>query len=522
MAQVYFKMNLKQATLPMLSEEQTRTIIGSGGYASAGKESASPERPGIAYMHNVMPSEYGLDTVGFTSQIPSPDYPAFVEDVDDTRIIYGDEASRIYMTWDLVGNMYALLPGSSVWLAIPDPGYGIRRKDFTANSVTIGTVNGVSYINFSYKQTFIYNEATNALLPVELKGLIITEVLGIAASSGYLVTYTTNAINWSSTLDPTDFVASQVTGAGNANVAGTEGDIVFILSNSLGLLVYTFANVVAGTYTGNILYPWKFRPVNDSKGGITLDRVAYEANSKDQFAYTKAGLQAVTSIGATNILPDVTDFLSGKRFEDFNTETNTYVTKDLSETQTMLKKIKYIASRYLVISYGLPKGLVFEGKATTGYFTHALIYDTALKREGKLKIEHVDVFEYVGEQTEIAKETVAFLLPDGEVKTLHSSTLLASNGVLILGKLQEVRERMIQLLSVEVENIPLESEVGCIDMASLKGKQDYILHQGYIADKSSNLVIYDFRNTAKNHNLLFKGRFNLVTVQVKYAVHGRR
>ena len=520
MAQKYHKINLQNTKFPMLSEEQTRTIIGT---AAGAEESLSNERPAIQYCHNIMPSEYGLDSVGFTSVVLAPTDSAFVADVDDTRIIYGSRGSRIYLTWDRVGNIYALLPLATAWLTLPPIGNGIKRKDFTANSVTIGTVNGVSYIHFANIQTFIYNESNDSLLEVELLGLDIADVIGVVASSGYLIAYTTTALAWSSTIDPTDFIPDQVTGAGGGNVDGTEGEIQFCLSNSLGILIYTFANVVAGTYTGNVLYPFKFRPVDDSKGGITLDRVAYEANATEQFAYTKGGLQAITSNKASNILPEVTDFLSGKRFEDFDEETNEYIHVNLPVQYTMLKKIKYIASRYLVISYGLPSTVKYPGGIrASGNFTHALVYDTALNKLGKLKLEHSDVFEYVGEQTEIAKETVAFLLPSGEVKTLHSSVLLDSYGVLILGKLQEVRERMVQLLAVELENIPLGSDVECIDMAALKGKKDITLYPGYLGTKEGNYAEYLFRNTAKNHTLLLKGRFNLVTVLVRYALAGRR
>ena len=514
MTQRKHKIDLQYTEFPMLSEQQTRTIIVG---ASRVVESSAAEKPGIAYCHNVMPSQYGMDSVGFTVAIPAPTDSAFVADVDDTRIIFGDEGSRIYFTWDLVGNIYALLPLATEWTPLPEIGFGIKRKDFTANSVTIATVNGISYIHFALKQTFIFEESSNSLQPVTLIGLDITTVIGLAASSGYLVAYTDEAIAWSSTIVPTDFVPSEVTGAGGGKVAGTEGKIQFILSNSLGLLVYTFANVVAGTYTGNVLYPFKFRPVDNSKGGLTLDRVAYEANASEQFAYTKGGLQSITSTGAKNILPEVTDFLSGKRFEDFDEVTNEYVGKNLNTDSTMLKKIKYIASRYLVISYGLPKSA-----GGNGYFTHAIIYDTSLNKVGKVKIDHVDVFEFIAEQTEIAKETIAFLIATGEVKTLHSSVLLESNGVLILGKIQQIHERMITLLEVEAENVPIGSIVDCIDMAALDGKKDITLFTGFVANKAGNYTRYAFRNTAKNHSLIFKGRFNLTTVLVTYYNNGSR
>jgi len=90
----------------------------------------------------------------------------------------------------------------------------------------------------------------------------------------------------------------------------------------------------------------------------------------------------MSSQKAQIVLPEITDFLAGKVFEDFDE-----VTKELSLTEltaTMKKKTKFISSRYLIVSYGITE------------FTHALIYDIALERLGKLKIAHVDCFEYLG------------------------------------------------------------------------------------------------------------------------------
>lgn len=519
MAQSYYSVELEEIDFPFLSEQQPRTIMGT----AIGRAISEESRPGIQYLHNVMPSKYGLDSVGFTTVIPIPVDGNPIGNFSDTRIVYGTEKSRIYLTWDLVGNIYALLPLAKAWIPVPDTIPSTRVKGFTSNSVTIGTVNGVSYIFFSKIGCFQYDENLNQLVPIALTGLDIPTVLGVVASSGYLIAYTNEDIAWSSTILPTDFVPSPVTGAGGGAVAGTEGDIEFCTPTTTGIIIYVFANAIAATYTGNPQYPFKFKPVTDSKGGVSLDKVAYEANSASQFVYSKAGLQTISNNTAANILPGVTDFLAGKRFEDFDEDTNQYIEKNLGENISMLKKIKFIASRYLIISYGLPAGTSIVGQpSANGSFTHAFVYDVTLNRLGKVKIEHADVFEYVADQKEVSKESIAFLLPSGEVKTLHSSVLLDSSGVLILGKLQATHGRMTQLLGTECENVPLGSTVTCTSMAALDGKKDITLVEGSILNKAGNLQEFGFRYTAKNHSIILKGRYNLVTVLVRYSIHGKR
>lgn len=507
MAQREYAIDLQNTIFPMLSEQQTRTVIGS----TAGEAPTKEDKPGIAYCHNVMPSKYGMDSVGFLSVIPAfAALPAGIV-FSDVRVAYGTDMSRVYLAWDSVGVAYALPNGGTSWIVLPPTFPLTGGIGFSVDSVTIGTVNGVSYIFFSKIGCFNYNEATNKLDAVTLTGLTIASILGVVASSGYLVAYTNVAIAWSSTILPTDFVPSSVTGAGGGNVSNIAGDIVFATDNTLGLLIYTAANTVAGTYTGNAAFPFKFREIDDSKGGINLDRVAYEANSKEQFVYSKAGLQSITSSRAEPILPEVTDFLAGRRFEDYNETTKLYEITNLTSGETMLKKIKFIASRYLLISYGLP---------SVG-FTHTLVFDTALQKLGKIKIPHVDVFEYIGAQSEISKESIAFLLPTGEIKVVDFSVGNASAGLLILGKLQFVRTRNITLLGVEVENVTTGAVLSLSSQVSLDGKT-FTTVDGTVRDSEDNLRTFDFLVDAKNHSLVFAGEFNLTTAQVLYMTTGRR
>lgn len=504
MAQEKYPIALKDASFPMLSELQPRTVIG----ATVGKAPSQDERPSVAYCHNIMPVTEGYNSVSYLPVVQALD-PSATAPFSDVRTAYGDNLSRIYLVWDALGSVFALLEGATSWLSIPATIPATGGFGFDPDTVTIGTVNGVSYIFYTGIGAFTYNETTNTLDSVTLVGLDISKVLGVVESAGYLVAYTDLAIAWSSTIDPTDFVPSTVTGAGGGNVAGIAGPILFITSNTLGLLVYAKANTLAGTFTGNVQFPWKFRKVPGAKGGVSLDLIAYEAESNEQFVYSKAGLQTITSQRATVILPEITDFLAGKRFEDFNGTTLEYELTDL--VSTMKKKLKFIASRYLVISYGIDS------------FTHALVIDRALNRMGKLRINHTDCFEYIDDQSEVAKESLAFLLADGSVSVLDFSATADSSGVLIMGKLQASYTRRLTLLGVEVENAAASdnSPLVVTDQATIDGK-NFTNVEGKLSYTEGKLTEYVWKVDAVNHSLVFIGKLNAVSLIVRYFVTGRR
>lgn len=498
--QRYYKADLSDTLFPLLSEEQSRTIIGN----TAGEAPRKGDRPSIMYCHNVLPTELGVKSVGYSELVPAYASIPGGASFSDVRLAFGDHRGRVYLAWDTLGRVYALPQGAPAWLLLPVTVPATGGAGFSAESVTLATVNGVTYIFYSGIGAFIYNEVTFKLDAVPLVGLTISAVLGIVASSGYLVAYTEEAIAWSSTIDPTDFTPSAITGAGGGNVAGIEGPILFATANTLGILVYTYANVVAGTYTGNVQYPFKFREVEGARGGISLDLVAYEATLKSQFIYSKAGLQTITSQSATTILPEVTDFFRRGRFEDFNEGTLSY---DITDTTVpLLKKIKHVASRYLVISYGLTS------------FTHALVYDTALDKLGKLKIDHVDCFAL---QSTSQDEVISFLRADGSITSLDTRASVASSGVVVVGRFQFVRERLITLLKVECENIDSGASFNLTDYASLDGKNDAPVI-GVIDKNVTNLRSFFFKVTAINHSIMLRGQFNLTALQIVYALAGRR
>ena len=502
MAQRYYTIPLKSPNFPMLSKNQSRTIIGGLESSKAGDE----EIPKIYFCHNMMPTEDGLESVGYLSPIPAIT-PA-ITNLSDARVLHSISKQIMYMAWAADGRVYDLEEADLSWNQLADTVPSTISPSFSIEDVTLGTVNGVTFIWYKGVGCFRYNDTTHQLESVILTGISIPDIVGITASSGYLIVYTIDTIAWSSLIDPTDFTPSQITGSGGGLIAGIQGNIHFILPNDLGILVYAHANVIAGTFTGNAQYPFKLREVTSSKGGVSLDLVAHEANSAAQFSYSQAGLQFITSQRAETFLPEVTDFLAGKVFEDFDEST-----KELSETKlttTMKKKIKFIAARYIVISYGITS------------FTHALVYDVVLERLGKLKIDHVDCFEFLKDQTEVSKESIAFLLSTGEVKTLDfSTTSTNSNGVVIFGKMQYTRGRTITLQGVDVENVEDDATLSVTNLAAIDGKTT-TKTEGVLRYSVEGLRKYAFKVSAINHSLLLIGKFNLSTLFITYILNGRR
>jgi hypothetical protein len=378
--------------------------------------------------------------------------------------------------------------------------------------MTTGYVSGTSYIYFKNINCYTYDFGTGNMTNVPLTGgPAAGDILGVVANRGYLIAYTAVGVFWSSTIDPTDFTPSLVTGAGGGQLEGGRGLIVTIESVYGGMVVFTVNNAVAGIASDNTRYPFNFVEITGCGGLPDANFVSYDANSSSVYAYTTAGLQQVNLKQATVWAPEVTDFLSGSLFEDFDSATNLLSLSTIAAGASIQKRIAVIAGRYLVISYG----------ATS--LTHALYYDAAYKQWGRLKIAHVDCFEINRPSIEISKRSIAFLTSAGGVKILNSDIVnTAASGVMIVGKFQFVRSRLLQLQSAELENVNTGDTFSLLDLPAADGKNFGTALVGYLANSLGKIRTYLFHNTALNHSLLFKGAFNAVSFVITFNVHGAR
>lgn len=516
MALEHHLIDLRQAKIPLLSEFLTRTTV----VDEKSRAQSNETQPQIMYVENVFPTLHGIESIQFYKIIP--EVATRTGDFVEVKVIFGSvDRARIYIGICEDGVIYVLDetdPDAPVWeLPVVTIDLG---PDYRAARLTAATVNGITYLyyyNRSY--LFTYDENAKEFSQVTTTGLTMTEVLGFTASNGYLIAYTSNAMAWSSTIDPLDFVPDSVTGAGGGDVSDITGAILFAAPTSLGVNFYTEANVVAATYTGNVQYPFKLNEVENSKGGIELDRIAYEANSDPQFVYTKAGLQTINSRVAETILPEVTDFLTGRRVESYDLVNNRLNQHNLPYYEEMLVKIKYINSRYLLISYGADE------------LTNALVYDTSLQRTGKIAFDHVDVFEYIGKPVDIAKQVVTLLQPDGSCTIAYFNPNDPADtshpAIVLLGKIQSRQSRMMTLLGAEFESIgqyQTEELFQSYNIPLLDGRNDNdaVGVEGYELYKAGSIRKLGWNITAKNHVLVIKGKFRLMTALVHYKIHGRR
>lgn len=518
MAQQYYSVDLKRAKFPLLSELQTQTII---SFNSVGKNSGD-EAPQIAYCENVFPTLEGVESVQFQSVIPAAVGLSTGDFFTDVRVIYGSALNRFYLGLTSLGTFWVLDESdieNPFWVEEAIPSLVITGS-FNSELLTIGTVNGVSYLYYR-GNTFVstYDETTEAFVNTVPTGLAMADVLGFTATSGYLVAYTKTAVAWSSTILPTDFVPDRITGAGGGNVDGIAGAILFATPTPLGMNFYTQANVIGASYTGNIRYPFKFREVENSKGGISLDQIAYEANSDPQYVYTKAGFQTINTRVAETVLPEVTDFLTGRRIETFDKTNVALVERNLTANEVMFKKVKYINSRYILISYGIDE------------YTHSIVYDTSLSRMGKIVLDHTDVFEYVGDQTEIAKQSVTYLHRDGSctVSFFNPDAPPSPNnpGIVMLARIKASHTRQMTLLGVLLTLIgsnQTDTPFFCFDLPTLDGLNASTASpvSGTLAKSTGNLREYHWRQTADSHNILIQGKFRLTTALITYTINGRR
>lgn len=513
MSQILYRANLAAASFPFIAENFGRSVIISGpdqNYnrvtdTGVDKDAGIPQ---IYYCHNVLPVTEGLQSIGYNTLI-SPISPS---EVSCTKVYQlRDSAERkAFFSHTLDGrNLISLSPFYS-WIETTN----IPAATSPTIEVSVAYIQGETYIYFSNVGCYRYDFATNSLVLVTLISLVPASISGITSAYGYMVAVSDTVVYWSSTTNPLNFnpVVPSENGAGSAAILSAKGKFTAAIPTSYGFLLFTTNNAIAAYYSGNAAYPFNFQELLSSGGLASKSLVSFSSNSAELYAYTTSGLQVFSTQKAETILPELTDFIAGAYFEDFSETTLTFTRQQLSTT--LLKKLTLISNRYLVISYGILE------------LTHAIVYDLVQQRLGKLKVTHTDCFEWsilAPEVTETPKRSIAFLLKTGEVKIVDFDVADEyANGVLILGKFQYVRQRLIQLHEVELENVRITTNFKLYDMANMDGKESTTLQEYTLTSASNAYRRYVGRKTAINHSLIFKGAFQLTSLVLNFSVGGSR
>lgn len=532
MAQLPYRANLQSMTFPLLSELSGRTIINpqiDNTYqrfmSSDGQSPIDTGVPSIYYCHNVMPATYGWQSIRFNTVYTPPDGATDLN-FQNTKRIYAAQVitsgtppvqsitstgfkSQIAIAKVGANAVYVIDPVTNKWKVV------LGAPTIASTTVmSVATVNGASYIYFSGIGCYIYNNNTNTLTERVLAGLNKTTTLGIVAANGYLNAWNKTGVVWSSTVNVEDFVPSNTSGAGGGQVQEARGDIITAVATSLGYIIYTKENAVSVIFSGNAEFPWNFKSIPSSGGVSSFETVSEEQITGFQQVYSTNGMQQITHSRCATVTPNVTDFIAGNTFEDFNSVTNQFTSTKFD--WAMRKKLAVVCDRYIIVSYGL---------SPTEDMTHALVLDLTQTRMGKIKLQHTSCFELrslTAQVTEQPRDAIAFLQRDGTVKVVDFSLLeLAEDSVLIMGKFQYVRQKLVELNQVEVENVETDDTFTAWAMPSLNGKNVDRTVEGYLMETSDNYRKYTWDGEiGTNVSLLFKGTFNINALILWFSLAG--
>jgi hypothetical protein len=548
MAKYRFRGALNAAQFPLVSVLQGRTVVQpqldnnvrtvQAFYGT--EESADYSIPQLLYCENVMPTAEGIQSVGYLQVInPHPSATDF-----DQAIIIRDEDENNFIFVPAGGNNYFYDSVTSSWISV-DP---IVATDLR---VTRAYVNGRTFICYDGLGLFEYNAGLGTFASVPLTGIAAADIRGISASNNYLLAFGDLTVYWSSLIDPTDFTPSLITGAGFSIPQDVKAKITNIVGAAGGFVIYTVKNAVSAVYTQNIRAPFAFKEIGNAGGVSTYEQVTSDQSSGPQYIWGTGGLQKITMQGSEPVSAEASDFLAGRIWEYWDPSSKQLIQVNAEDIEFRVK-LAYISSRFLVISYSVD---------STPTFQYALIYDTSLKRWGKVKIDHVDCFPYpyyafLGDPTydelgEISydglgsasydglgfdtstdppsKRTVAFLQADGTVKLLlmDYNKEESQAGVAIFGKFQLLRARMLTLQTLDLEgayttNTDGVPRVTVTAMPSLDGKNlDSTVSMKLLLSKHL-LQRYGRRVAGLNVSVAIEGTFALSSYILEVTADGDR
>lgn len=546
MSQQQHRANLASDDIPLLSAFQGQTVL-VGKFDQDYELSTNPNNPTrlqkekqtaqAYYGHNIMPTGKGYQSVGYTEKV------AAKVDTIDFRGMYvlRDPLENKTFYSPSGGKNYFFDRNTGVWVSI-SPLIGQENT-----LVTVSYLNGETYIFYSKLGCFKYNKTTKTFDVVILIGLVINQINGICSANGFLLAWDdTNTVYRSQSAAPLNFTPDPGLGSGAGIPEEIKGKIVVLLPISNGFIVYTTANAVAAIFQQNIRYPFIYKEITGSNGIQSPDQVSWTDNFGEHFVWSKAGLLRVNKSAATPFYPEITDFLVAKVFEDYDTATDTFVVTKL--TSQLRVKLTLIGSRFLIISYGVD----------VSSFTHAIVFDLAFKRFGKLKITHVDCFNYavpnlsgeitwemlgdltwadLGDTTwfdlgvngvktsETPKEILGFINMEGQVQIVNFDLAhTGDSGVLVLGKYQFTRNRLLVIDDVAFENADSDANLIVKILSSTDGKNTDLVTTPYLNINTDKFRQYLAAKgvVGKNHSIVALGTFNLTSLELTFHEDGKR
>lgn len=465
--------DLTRADIPLLSNFQ-----GSGVYIRG--LDTDGEVPQIYYMQNVMPTKEGYTSVRFELTTTAAQIPNFPENIEDVNIsvIYNSSGNTTYGL-EVEAKFYIFNIATGTWDEI------LSGSDFVY-PYSVFFFKGTTYIFHRSLGLYKFGNSFLDLIPVDTSGLTAASggnldgIFSMTSALSYLVAITKDTVYWSDPIDETQFDPTPDTSsAGSAQVLALRGKAVMVHEISGGFIIYTEANSISAQYTGSAESPFIFSEIANSSGTFRKYHVTHKSNLELHFAWTNTGLQQITLQGSTPIFPEYTEYISGNRWEFYNKTDDIVMQRIIASFST---KLTYINSRYLALSYG-PSDLIYS---------HVLMYDTVLKRWGKIAQDHYCIFNFIPPNADggmtyndlaaftyggLANFTYANFLPrltesaytsgsfgmldsKGQIQKIEwaDSDSPVGDGILLIGNITLTRTKLTELN--EIESYGLLGEVG--------------------------------------------------------------
>lgn len=553
MAHQWIRANLASAIFPFETDLAGRTVIVAGldeNYSyldQLGEPIKDRGIPQVYYMHNCLPTPQGYQSVGYATMIPGIVGSANDFDTIIPLDYISPQVSRFLLA-PAAGKNYVHDSATGGWISVNPVAAGTLDENIL---VTYGYLNGVTYFMYAKYGIFTYTPASPgppAMVAVTPTSLTIANTVGIVAALGYLIAFDENG-NFAWTLNPADFTPSLITGAGGGQVQYCQGKVKFAVPISGGFMIYCERNVVSAQYTGNINFPWTFKEVRGSGGVSQIEDVTFQSNSGYHYAWTTAGMQKLTVDIAAPVFPEVTSFIAGLTYEDFDEATLTFSQKFLNTP--LFTELAFVANRWFVLSYGL----------SNDNYSFALVFDDALQRWGKLKLNHRRCFEWTAPNlygavtygsfaaanpvvtygdlwnttygqlnttvniAEQAEKNLGFLQQDGTVVIVNMDlSEQTADGVLMLGKFQLQRNKFLVHQRTDVNNVEIGNKFDFYIVPTLDGQN---FQTPIKISAAPNLILggpklwrMGAEVTGQNISLLAIGAFNMVSLQMDWMLGG--
>lgn len=374
MAQQRTVLSVKDYPIPLISDD-----LGNTSFIRSYDQEQDNQGPRPYWVENVMPTKNGLKSVAIFDKlaIPLPSkFLPFNPKKLYTKLIFsplGDSA----LVMQLDESLLVLTVRTTTWVEVAP------TISFTGLEAQIVNVQGTHYVfhkNLGLKK---FNDTLDALVDVTLAGLEQPQIDGIASINNYLVVWINNSVYWSSPSNPEEFnpvLATVPTGAGSSYIQGIKGVIIGSAPVNTALVFFTNFHAISMRFTGNTANPWVFKEVLNSFG-VNTPRHITTNNSGVVYVWSSAGLQAINETAAVTVFPEITDFIKGGMLERRSAGKFFEINKIANKNFNI--RLAYVCGRFLCISYGIDA------------YEFCLVYDTGLKRWGKLAFHHHEIIEDV-------------------------------------------------------------------------------------------------------------------------------